>query len=254
MEHPATWLDIVPGFMDLQENIASRLPASLVEGAPIVLQHVIGAILVFIIMLTIGLHYRLSYSDKERILPAPNPSFMGAIEVLLEMVYKQCRELLGPANAAKHFPVIAALGMFVLFSNLLGLLPGFIPPTENWNTTVAAAIFVFIYYNFWAFRVQGLHYIAHTVNPAGTWWGWFMAPFFLVIEMVSHIARPFSLSVRLMANMMGDHKIVGVFVGLCAPLVPIPIVLLGMMTSFIQATVFTLLSLVYVQMAVNNES
>ncbi len=254
MEHSATWLNIIPGFMELEQHIAAKLPPSFVNGAPIILQHVIGAILVFIIMLSIGLHYRLSRQDKERIIPAPSPSLMGAIEVLLEMVYKQCRELLGPANAAIHFPIIAALGMFVLFSNLLGLLPGFIPPTENWNTTVAAAIFVFIYYNFWAFRVQGFHYIAHTVNPAGTWWGWLMAPFFLVIETVSHIARPFSLSVRLMANMMGDHKIVGVFVALCAPLLPIPIVLLGMMTSFIQAIVFTLLSLVYVQMAVNNES
>ena len=111
----------------------------------------------------------------------------------------------------------------IFFSNLLGLIPGFAPPTDNWNTTFACSIFVFLYYNWHGVRAHGIGHLTHIANPVGTWWGWFLSPLMFPIELVSHIARPMSLGIRLSANMVGDHAVVAAFLGLVPILVPLPL-------------------------------
>jgi F-type H+-transporting ATPase subunit a len=160
------------------------------------------------------------------------------------------RQIIGD-EARRYLPVIGTLALFIFFSNVLGLIPGFIPPTDNWNTTFACSLFVFLYYNFHGLRAAGLAHIAHMANPMGAWWGWFLSPLMFPIEIVSHIARPFSLGVRLATNMIGDHAVLAAFVGLMPVLLPIPFLALGLLVCTVQTVVFVLLSTIYISLAVN---
>ena len=100
--------------------------------------------------------------------------------------------------------------------------------------------------------MHGMGHIAHMANPAGEWWGWFLAPLMFPIELVSHCARPFSLGVRLAANMVGDHAVLFAFLGLVPIIVPLPFLGLGLMVCMIQTLVFILLSMIYIGMAVED--
>ena len=86
-------------------------------------------------------------------------------------------------------------------------------------------------------------------NPAGVWWGWFLAPLLFPVELVSHLARPFSLGVRLAATMVADHAVLLAFLGLVPLLVPVPFMVLGLAVSLIQTVVFILLSMIYIGLA-----
>ncbi len=98
--------------------------------------------------------------------------------------------------------------------------------------------------------MNGIDHIIHMANPAGNTLGWFLAPLMLPIEIVSHIARPLSLGIRLATNMVGDHAVLGAFVGLVPWLIPIPFLALGLLVCCIQTLVFVLLSMVYIGLAV----
>ena len=107
-----------------------------------------------------------------------------------------------------------------------------------------------MYYNFHGLRAHGLGHIAHMANPAGTWWGWILTPLMFPIEIVSHCARPFSLAVRLAANMVGDHAVLAAFLGLLPIFVPLPFLLLGFIVCTVQTIVFVLLTTIYIALAV----
>lgn len=214
-------------------------------------QHTLAALLVSLVVLFIGLRARMQLKDagQDAIVPPPGISLRNFIELGLEALYGSAKNIIGK-EAPRYFPVIATLAMFILFSNLLGLVPGFLPPTESWNTTFACSIFVFFYYHYHGLRVHGFGHIAHMANPAGAWWGWFLAPLMFPLEVVSHLSRPFSLGVRLAANMLGDHAVLGAFLGLVPLLIPLPFLALGLMVSFIQTLVFVLLTMIYIGMSV----
>ena len=95
-------------------------------------------------------------------------------------------------------------------------------------------------------------HITHILNPVGTWWGWFLTPLLGPIEIVSHLARPFSLGVRLATNMVGDHAVLGAFIGMAPWLVPIPFFFLGLLVCTIQTFVFVLLSMIYIGLSVQD--
>jgi F-type H+-transporting ATPase subunit a len=154
---------------------------------------------------------------------------------------------MGEKNGRKYLPLIGTLACFIFFSNLLALIPGFVPPTTTLKTNVALALTVFFITHIEGIRAQGLvNYLKHFAGPL--WWlAWIMIP----IELIGHLARPLSLSLRLMGNMVSDHKVVGVFFGLVPLLVPVPFLILGAMVVVIQTLVFCLLSMVYINMAVS---
>ena len=139
---------------------------------------------------------------------------------------------------------MGALFIYILFSNLLGLIPGFLPPTDNLNTNVACALTVFIFYNYQGFKAHGFAYLKHFMGPI-----WWLAPIMVVIEVISHLVRPASLSVRLFGNISGDHLVLGIFSSLVPIGVPVIFLFLGLFVSVIQAFVFTLLSMVYISLA-----
>ncbi|HQM65066.1 MAG TPA: F0F1 ATP synthase subunit A, partial [Acidobacteriota bacterium] len=127
--------------------------------------------------------------------------------------------------------------------------PGFDSPTSNINVTAGCAIVVFLHYNIMGIRTHGfLRYLKHFLGPVI-----FIAPLMLIVEILSHLARPFSLSVRLFANIFGEHMILAVFTALLPFILPMPILMLSIFTSLVQAFVFVILSIVYTSGAVEHE-
>ena len=129
------------------------------------------------------------------------------------------------------------------------MVPGFIAPTSNWNTTIAPAIVVFFYYHYVGIRKQGvLKYLKHFGGPV-----WWLSPLIFVLETIGHFARVLSLSIRLFGNIFGEESLFVVLFSLVPLLVPVPIMFLSIFFGFIQALVFTMLSIVYIALAVEEE-
>jgi len=148
-------------------------------------------------------------------------------------------------DIARFTPLIGTLAIYILVSNLLGLIPGFVSPTSNLNVTASCGISVFIYYNYHGFRKQGfVGYIKHLSGPV-LW----MAPLLFTIELVSHLARPFSLSVRLFGNIFAEELVIGSFNNLFPFLASVPVMFLALFASTIQAFIFILLTMVYLSFA-----
>jgi F-type H+-transporting ATPase subunit a len=158
-------------------------------------------------------------------------------------------EIMGGKDARPYFPLIGTLFLFILFSNWIGLVPGFIAPTSNWNTTIAPAIVVFFFYHYVGIRKQGVvKYFRHFAGPV-----LFLAPVIFVLETIGHLARVLSLSVRLFGNIFGEESLFMVLFSLVPLLVPVPVMFLSIFFGLIQALVFTLLSIVYIALAIEEE-
>jgi F-type H+-transporting ATPase subunit a len=140
------------------------------------------------------------------------------------------------------FPLVATLAIFILVSNLIGLVPGFFPPTANINTTAACAVIVFFSTHVVGIKHHGLHYLKHFMGPIA-----WLAPIMFFIEVIGHLSRPVSLTLRLFGNMNGHELVLMIFFGLAPFLVPLPMMLMGVLVSFIQAFVFMLLAMIYIQ-------
>lgn len=139
------------------------------------------------------------------------------------------------------FPLLATLFIFVFTANLIGIVPGFFPPTADLNTTAACAIVVFFFTHVIGIKYHGAKYIKHFMGPV-----WWMAPLIFVIEIIGHLARVLSLSFRLFGNMMGHEIVLSILFGLAgAFFAPLPIMALGVFVAFVQGFVFFLLSLIY---------
>ena len=164
----------------------------------------------------------------------------NVMEVVIEGFDNLLVETMGP-EGRKFFPLIATLGLYILTSNLLGLIPGFESPTANLNTTASMALVVFVMTHVVGIRIHGFKYVKHFLGPI-----WWLAPLMLVLELISHFARIISLSVRLFGNIMGEDKVLAVVVLLVPFLVPLPVFVLMIFTSFIQTIVFMLLAMMYI--------
>ena len=170
------------------------------------------------------------------------------LELVVEFLNSQMEEVIGHGGK-KYLPMVATIGFFILLMNLCGQIPGFASPTSSINVTVGCALVVFLYYNYLGARKQGLvAYLKHFAGPVPL-----MAPLMVPIEIISHLARPFSLSVRLFANIFGEHQVAAVFFALIPFIVPIPIMALGLFTSVLQAFIFMVLTMVYIAGAVSEE-
>ncbi len=142
----------------------------------------------------------------------------------------------------KVFPVLFTLFIYILFMNLTGLIPGADAPTANINTNVGMAIFIFLYYNYWGFKLHGLHYIKHFTGPF-----WWLAPMMLPIEIISHLARPLSLTLRLFGNIRGEEIVIALMFFLAPILGSLPIFMLFVLMKTMQAFIFFMLSLMYLK-------
>ena len=213
------------------------------------LTHVLATIVVlfFVTWGALAFFRGLKTPDKG-IVPPRKMNLRNFFEFTAESVYGMVEGAMGEKNAPRFFPLIGALWCFILFSNLFALIPGFSPPTDNIKTNLGIALFVFLLTHYYGLREHGLAYLKHFLGPSLP-----LAPLMLPIELISHIARPMSLTMRLMGNMMADHKVVMSFFALVPILVPLPFLLLGLLVCLIQALVFCTLAMVYIGMAIEHE-
>ena len=163
----------------------------------------------------------------------------NVFEVIFDGLNSYIDEIMGPHGHA-YFTLIGSLFLFILTSNILGLIPGFNSPTANLNTTAALALSVFTATHIIGVSKHGVSYFKHFVGPV-PW----LAPLMIPIELISHLARPVSLSFRLFGNMVAKHELMLVLAALAPFLAPVPILGLGLFVAFVQAGVFTLLTMLY---------
>ena len=139
------------------------------------------------------------------------------------------------------FPITATVFIYIVVCNLIGLVPGFLPPTASVNTTLSCAIPVVIFTHVIGVKYHGVKYVKHFMGPV-----WWLAPLIFVIEIIGHVARILSLSIRLFGNMMGHELVLGILFFLAGLfLAPLPIMALGIFVAVVQAFVFFLLSIMY---------
>lgn len=167
----------------------------------------------------------------------------NVMEVVVDGVKGLVTENMGE-DGMKFFPLMATITLFVLVSNLLGLIPGFDSPTANLNTNLAMALIVFFLTHIMGVKIHGAKYIKQFLGPI-----WWMTPLMLPIELLSHLFRPLTLSVRLFGNMVGGHILLGVVLLLVPFLIPIPVFALKLLICFIQTLVFVMLSMIYIVLA-----
>jgi F-type H+-transporting ATPase subunit a len=171
-----------------------------------------------------------------------------SFEIVYNFIHGESEDAVGH-GAAKYLPFFGTLFIFILFSNLIGIIPGFESPTMAPPVPAGCAIAVFCYYNLMGFREQGVgKYLAHFVGPI-----WILAPLIVPIEFISHMARPLSLTVRLYANMYAGEQVTLTFLTITYLVVPALFMGLHVFVSLLQAYIFMLLTMMYVSGAVSQE-
>lgn len=169
-------------------------------------------------------------------------------EVIYDFLHGQTDEVIGH-DGPKYLAFTGTLFIFVLFGNLIGIIPSFESPTMFPAVTAGCAMAAFLYYNIVGVQAQGIgRYLAHFAGPI-----WYMAPLMIPIEIVSHLARPMSLTIRLYANMLAGEKVTLVFLGLTYLVMPAVFMALHVFVSLLQAYVFAVLTMIYVSGAVAHE-
>ncbi len=216
MEHPILFLDL------FFEKFGLPIPP-----------HVGYAVLVALILLGLG------WLAGRRISLVPTGA-QNVFELVVSGLEEFMVDVTGEEGRA-FFPFIASVFLFILLCNLLGLIPGFLSPTSNINTTLALALCTFVYTHYLGVKYHGAKYIKHFLGPIPA-----LAPLFFIIELVGHFARVLSLTLRLFGNIMGEDIVLTILLLLAGMfLAPLPMMFLAVFTSVVQAFVFTLLSMMY---------
>lgn len=211
--------------------------------------HVFGSLIVlaFLFICAVLVHFRYRNPQTE-LVPSTKKGLTTVFELSVQGILDLMEGVMGP-NARKYLPLVGSLFIYIFVSNLMGILPGMNPPTSNVNTNLACALVVFVTYNVMGIRELGFKkYMQHFMGPI-IW----LAPLMFVLELISHLVRPMSLSIRLFGNIMGDHMVLGIFTALTKIGVPVIFLGLAVFVSFIQAFVFSLLSMIYISLATANE-
>lgn len=195
--------------------------------------HVIYSWLVMIILIILGAVAAKGIS----MIPT---KAQNVFEILISGIEEFMVEITGE-EGRWLFPISATIFIYIVVCNLIGLVPGFLPPTASVNTTLSCAIPVVIFTHVIGVKYHGVKYIKHFMGPV-----WWLAPLIFVIEIIGHAARILSLSIRLFGNMMGHELVLGILFFLAGLfLAPLPIMALGIFVAVVQAFVFFLLSIMY---------
>jgi len=218
--------------------------------------HVSNAIIVSVILLVIVfLGYKQVRKAEDQIIPDEKLTFRNAVELIVELIRSFVIDTMGP-RGPQFMLIIGTLALFILFNNLSGLIPGFLPATDNVNTTFACSLTVFVLTHYYGLREHGFRYLKQFifVSDSMPWYANVILSILMCpIELISHIARPMSLGIRLFGNITGDHLVTAIFFGLVPLLVPVIFMFLGLFVAFVQTFVFSLLSMVYFAGAISHE-
>jgi F-type H+-transporting ATPase subunit a len=216
MEHPILFLDVILGKFGL------HIPP-----------HVTYSWVVMLILLGLG----LLASRQVSLVPK---GAQNVFELVVGGLEDFMVEITGEEGRA-FFPFIATLFLYIMFCNLIGLLPGFLSPTSNINTPLSMALCTFVFTHYLGVKYHGAKYIKHFLGPIPA-----LAPLFFPIELIGHFARVLSLTLRLFGNIMGEDLVLAILLFLAGKfLAPLPMMFLAVFTSVVQAFVFTLLAIMY---------
>jgi F-type H+-transporting ATPase subunit a len=208
-----------------------------------------GGLFTLAVCTIVGLLYKRSVSALGNdVAPDGRFSLRTLVDMAMELVVNIGKENLGE-KWKTHAPLLAGIFTFILVSNLGGLVPGLAPATENFSSNLAIGLTVFLVYNVAGIREHGWHYIEQFTGPMLA-----IAPLMIVIELIGHLVRPLSLSLRLMCNIYADHMLVGIFTS-NVPYIIIPSALMffGLLVALVQSYLFTLLTSIYISLAVSHD-
>lgn len=179
--------------------------------------------------------------------PEDGVTIRNVAETFVEAMHGLAEGVIGH-GAERYVPLLATFFIFILVANLLGLVPGFSPPTSDFNITFGLGLVSFVAYNYYGARAHGAGYVKQFLGPM-----LLLAPLMLLVEIFSHAFRPISLGIRLFANMFADHKVVEIFTDLTRVAVPVIFYMLGTFVSVVQAFVFTMLTAIYIALAISHD-
>ena len=229
MEHGFSWVHQIPGLSSLENHTATAL-----------------VVMAGLLLLALRARQQLSAAADPAV-PDTGFSARNLGEVLTEFIANLAENVVGH-EGHKYVPLFGSLFVFILVANLIGLIPGFTPPADNFNTTFALGVVTFVAYNYYGVREHGVAYLKQFMGPL-----LFLAPLMIIVELFSHAFRPISLAIRLYGNMFADHLLLGLFTDLTKLVIPVVFYLLGTFVSLVQALVFTLLTMVYVSLAISHD-
>ena len=229
MDHGFSWIGAIPGLR--------YLPA-----------HSVTATLAAALVLAVAWLARRGLSAAESpLVPDGRASARSLFEIITAFVNEMAEGMMGH-HGRQFVPLLATMFTFILFANLIGLLPGFSPPTDNFSTTFGLGAISFLAYNYYGVREHGVWYVKQFIGPV-VW----LAPLMIIVEGLTHVFRPISLGIRLFGNMFADHLVLGIFTDLTKVIIPVAFYVLGAFVSVVQAFVFTVLSMVYIALAISHE-
>ncbi|MBS9782223.1 MAG: F0F1 ATP synthase subunit A [Arcobacter sp.] len=193
----------------------------------------------FILVIGIVFYFARKATAKIQLVPTGS---QNVLEAYISGVVSMGADTMGEENARKYLPLIGSLGLVILVSNLIGVVPGFESPTGNINFTLALALIVFVYYNYLGIAKNGfVNYFKHFMGPM-----LILAPLMFPIEIISHLSRIVSLSFRLFGSIKGDDMFLMVLLMLVPFLVPLSGFFLLTAFAFLQTFIFMILTYVYI--------
>ena len=217
------------------------------------LEPIFMSMLLIVVIVILAAMVRSTFRKlDEAVVPDDKLTLRTFFEAFLAYFYAMAGDIMGKKNAKRYFPLIGGAALFIFFSNACSLIPGLNPPTASWNVTIGCALVVFIAFNYYGLKENGIDYLKHLAG-----WGVFKNPIasvalailMLPIELISTCVRPVTLSIRLMLNIAVDHLIGSIFLGLIALFVPVPLAFLALIVILVQTLVFCLLSSIYIGLA-----
>ncbi len=197
------------------------------------LNNVLNTWIVMIILIGLAVYVK----NRLEMVPKGSQNFWEVVVSTLDDVVVQTMG----EHGRPYFPLIASLALFILSCNLIGILPWFQSATNNLNTTLGLALVAFVMTHFVGIKSHGVKYVKHFLGPV-PW----LIPLMLPIEIISHLSRILSLSFRLFGNIMGEDLAIIILMILVPYLVPLPMMVLQVFTSFIQTLVFIMLTMMYI--------
>jgi F-type H+-transporting ATPase subunit a len=209
------------------------------------LEPIFMSMLIILLLIYLASEVRGEFRNlNESVVPEEKLTLRTFFETFFGYFYDMAKEVMGPHNAKRYFPIIGGSAGFIFFANASALIPGVNPPTSNLNVTLGCALLVFLAFNYYGIKENGMGYFAHLAGPK-----WYLAPLIFPIEVFSTCVRLVTLSIRLMVNIAVDHLVASIFIGLIALFVPVPLMFLAIIVVLVQTLVFCLLSSIYIGLA-----
>jgi F-type H+-transporting ATPase subunit a len=219
-----------------------------------------AAILAGILMLAAGILIRRRIAiENGGLVPDEGVTLRNCFEVVVEALANLAHDRIGD-DWRKYFPIVGTMFVFILFSNLIGLIPGVGGATSDANTTWAWAVISWVVYTWVGVAKHKQKYLVKFMGPSFFERKMFghtvhfrlLAPVMLVVELPLDLARILTLAVRLLANMFADHTVIAVWISLVPIGVPAIFMGLGLIVSFLQAFIFSLLTMIYIGLALED--